>query len=1240
MKRPRPAKANPFVCEDAAGLLLDNAERRVFRLCNSLQMILFARKHRARSLSLQAMFFLLAAACWGAPPDLGKVVVQLPYTHQFEFAGFYAAQTQGYFREEGLEVEIRPDPHGQHPVDELHAGRAQYGVYQAMRVLHARLSGEPLVVMAAVFQHSPYALATLRGAGIRNVQDLVGRKVAIDPVFRIQEIQRMLINEGVDPNKVLFVPNHWDVNELKNGTADAMGVYLIDGPYDLQQQGCDVQLIRPSDYGVDFYGDVLFTNEQELRAHPQRVKAMRRAALRGWEYALRHQAEMIDWILQNLPERPKRVTRSRLEFEAREVARLVNLELIDLGSMNPGRWRVQADFLATTDKKLQLDRLPGFIYLPATTGQLPSWVIWLGWVMAVIGGLALLVLLEYYRMQRLVRMRTAALNASEERQRELFEEAPAPIVVESYLDLLPLLERYRREGVKNLRAHLAANPALISELFAKKRVISANRQAREKVGFLSVQEMDHHLLKVQSAQSLEMFVEELVAIWEGVDRLRLEKIYHSIDGGDVHTLLNWEVSRKQGQPDFGNVRLVFTDISDLKMAEQGLRASEERYRTMVEQSPLAIAEMDFSAALGWFARLRSEGVTDLADYLRAQPAAVRKIMGELSKYEVNEACVRLFGARSREELQQRISEIHTPDSEAMRLSIFIQAWRGGYSTDGECTLRRLDGREIRARFYSRSIMDARREGQILRTQTILLDITEQRRTEQFLRESETRYRELFENAVGGVYRSDLNGSLLSINPAFSRLLGYEDPVALLRERQPGFASTLYVLSGRRQEFISQLRANGRVTNFESEVRARGGGTVWISENARAVLDAQGQMAFIDGFVTDITARRRLEAELLRASKLEAVGILAGGIAHDFNNILTVVLGNVTLAEMDTYADPAISRMLRDAKQATLRARDLTQQLLTFAKGGDPVRTTIALTELIRESTGFAMHGAKARPNYDLPDNLWPANADKGQIGQVVQNLVINGVQAMPQGGTITLRAANVTLADSAVGNLPKGDYIRLSVGDTGVGIASDHLTKIFDPYFTTKQTGSGLGLATVYSIIRKHQGHIEVESQLGVGTTFHLWLPAAPHAKEDSAEAAPAVVKLQGRILFMDDEEPIRDMAGMFMERLGLQCDLTIDGAETVAKYRTSLEQGRPYNLVIMDLTVPGGMGGREAMEELKALDPAVLAVVSSGYSRDPVLANFRAHGFSGILPKPYTLDQLQQTLRNALGPGHTRAPF
>ncbi len=503
-----------------------------------------------------------------------------------------------------------------------------------------------------------------------------------------------------------------------------------------------------------------------------------------------------------------------------------------------------------------------------------------------------------------------------------------------------------------------------------------------------------------------------------------------------------------------------------------------------------------------------------------------------------------------------------------------------------------------------------------------------RRAQELLAKEE-RYRTLFENAAGGVYRSTADGRFIAVNPALARMMGFDTPEEMIAWYGGNLDTKIYAKPGRRTEFLAQLGNGSSLINFESEVRRRDGRALWVSDNVRGVRDAAGTLLHLEGFVSDITPRRQLETELQRASKLEAIGILAGGIAHDFNNILTVVLGNITLAELDTGTQGPAADLLREAKRATLRARDLTQQLLTFAKGGDPVRAAVDLAGLLREAAGFALHGSKARAEYDLPGGLWPADADKGQIGQVVQNLVINSVQAMPQGGTVSLSAANVTLATGpGPGGLPAGRYIRIAVTDTGVGIAPEHLGKIFDPYFTTKQQGSGLGLASVYSIVRKHHGHIEVDSRLGAGTTFHLWLPAASELPVPIETRPASISPFPIRVLFMDDEPTIRQMAGLFFERLGATGEMAADGDDALTKYRASHEAGRPFDVVIMDLTVPGGMGGREAMEKLRAYDPEVKAIVSSGYSRDPVLANYRLHGFRGILPKPYGLKQLRRALR------------
>ncbi|HMK35834.1 MAG TPA: ATP-binding protein [Desulfomonilaceae bacterium] len=383
---------------------------------------------------------------------------------------------------------------------------------------------------------------------------------------------------------------------------------------------------------------------------------------------------------------------------------------------------------------------------------------------------------------------------------------------------------------------------------------------------------------------------------------------------------------------------------------------------------------------------------------------------------------------------------------------------------------------------------------------------------------------------------------------------------------------------------------------------------------------------------DISDKKRTEEEMVKNQKLESLGILAGGIAHDFNNLLTGILGNVSLAR--TFIEPdhrAVSRLDAAAKAST-RAQELTRQLLTFSRGGAPLKKTASISELLKDAVTFAVRGSHVASQFDISENLWPIDMDEGQISQVVNNLIINAIQAMPLGGTIRIRAANA-IVDSTH-NLPlrQGNYVTVSISDNGIGIPLEHQQKIFDPYFTTKNTGSGLGLATSYSIIRKHDGFIGVNSEAGKGTTFTFYLPASVKSPEPQRRTYQDPDVSRGRILVMDDEELIRDLVGEMLTVLGYVAEYAKDGAEAIEKYGQAFHSDHPYDLVLMDLTIPGGLGGREAVQRLRQIDPAVKAVVSSGYSNDTVMADFEEFGFLGVLPKPYNLEEVRRLLNRMLG--------
>ena len=511
-------------------------------------------------------------------------------------------------------------------------------------------------------------------------------------------------------------------------------------------------------------------------------------------------------------------------------------------------------------------------------------------------------------------------------------------------------------------------------------------------------------------------------------------------------------------------------------------------------------------------------------------------------------------------------------------------------------------------------------------------ITECKLAQEELRKSKEQFQVLVESSSDWIWEVDRNGVYTYVSPKVEDILGYKPeevvgktPFDLMPpEEAKLIAATFKRLVGRREPIVA----------IENVNLHKDGRRVVLETSGVPVLDAAGNVHGYRGVDRDITLRKKTEEALQRVQRLDSIGMLAGGIAHDFNNILMGLFGNISIAKRKLSKDHPAFKFLEKAEQSMDSATHLTSQLMTFAKGGEPVKEDVSLGELVEEVSRFNLSGSNVMPVFEQAEDLWMSEVDKGQVQQVFSNLTINADQAMPDGGHLYITLENANIPENAVSGLNQGKYIKVTVRDEGIGIDQKHLNRIFDPYFSTKKIGSGLGLATVYSIVNKHGGHISADSELGKGTTFTLYLPASesqrlPETKQPAAERS--TIEQPARLLVMDDEEIVRDVVTEMLKESGFSVETAPDGKQAIEMYKQSLDAGEPFDVVIMDLTIPGGIGGKEAIKDILEIDPEARAIVSSGYADDPVMANYAECGFKGIAAKPYTMSKLLEVLSQVL---------
>lgn len=513
------------------------------------------------------------------------------------------------------------------------------------------------------------------------------------------------------------------------------------------------------------------------------------------------------------------------------------------------------------------------------------------------------------------------------------------------------------------------------------------------------------------------------------------------------------------------------------------------------------------------------------------------------------------------------------------------------------------------------------------------DITDRKEAELALEEEKERLLVTLRSIGDGVIATDKESRVQLMNKVAEDLTGWTQ-----EESQGKLLPEIFHIIDEENKHIAEnpvekvLKKDSIITMSNHMLLiAKDGTERVIADSAAPIHDRESKIIGVVLAFRDVTEKRQIDEQLKRIQKLESIGILAGGIAHDFNNILTAILANLSLAKMSSDCDGEVLNILNDVERESLKAKHVTNQLLIFAKEEEPVKKMISIAELIKETTIFATRGTSIKCEFNIQENLWATEVDVAHINQVINNLAINAVQAMPDGGRIIVEAENTILESENSFRLSSGDYVKIKFRDEGVGIPKEIRQNIFVPFFSTKAKGSGLGLAVSHKIILNHDGYISVKSKEGKGAEFIIYLPARRDIKILGKNNTEKLPMGKGKILLMDDDETIRRATGTLLKRLGYDVQSVTDGRQAIEIYQEEKQAGTPFDVVIMDLTIPGGMGGVEAIQTLKKIDPDIKAVVSSGYSNDPVMSRYQEYGFVDIAKKPYKIDELIKVLNGIM---------
>ncbi|MFP4364415.1 MAG: ATP-binding protein, partial [Spirochaetia bacterium] len=640
--------------------------------------------------------------------------------------------------------------------------------------------------------------------------------------------------------------------------------------------------------------------------------------------------------------------------------------------------------------------------------------------------------------------------------------------------------------------------------------------------------------------------------------------------------------------------LIFEDITDEKAFEQDLQESKRELKSLIESTTDNVWSVSKDLRIVNFnSQFKNQIKQSLNIDLEVGMPAIGPFTEEINEFWKKRYKKALKGKQFSEEIPFLING---------RINFFHVSFHPTF----------IDGNITGATVYSR-------------------DITNMKQRQNEIQQEKDRLKATLRCIADAVITTDTEGRITLMNSQAQKLTS-----AVYTEAEGKYIEE--VLRTRSPARFRQLIGHAIKTSVSSEVPER---EEIITKNGiqRLISYSIAPISTPDNSVTgtvisfrDITNQERMEREIQNIQRLESVGVLAGGIAHDFNNLLSAILGNISIALMDIPEDSAASQVLKDAETASQEAKNLTHQLLTFAKGGNPVRETVDIAESINSSAQFILRGTGTKYKMNAHSELWAASVDKGQFTQVIQNIVLNASQAMENTGTVEIECKNITIDRQLPGDLTSGEYIEITITDSGPGIPREHIENIFDPYFSLKPLGHGLGLAICHSIIQKHRGEILVFSEQGKGTSFVIYIPAEKDRTSSNRNGQKTeAAKGTGNILIMDDDKINQRVIARLLHSLGYNCSIVDTGEQALSEYQKNFETQSAYSCVIMDLTIAGGMGGAKAIKKLLEIDPNAKAIVCSGYSNDPIMANYTEHGFSGVLAKPFTRKELAAAVRKII---------